>query len=66
MNKQTDMDRYIHWLCQYKGTLVDDGGGGQFSGGYYEETYKLDGHIYKFAIEGEWLECIAKEIDYDA
>lgn len=65
MNKQTDMDRYIYWLCQYKGALVDDGGG-QFSGGYHEETYKLDGHIYTFAIEGDWLERIAKEIDYDA
>jgi hypothetical protein len=65
MNKRTDMDNYLYELCKDEGMLIDEGGGGQFSGGYYESKYKLDGHIYIFAIEGKFLELVSKEICYD-
>lgn len=65
MNKQTDMDHYLYMLCQTEGVLIDDGGGGQFSGGYYEEVYKMSGHIYTFLIDGEYVELLLKVIDYD-
>lgn len=63
MNKQTDMDQYLYMLCQDEGIRIDYGDG-QFSGGYYEEVYRMSGHIYTFAIEGKFLDLISKEIDY--
>ena len=64
MNKQTDMDNYLYELCKDEGELIDEGGSGQFTGGFIAPVYRYAGHIYTFAIEGKWLELISKEIDY--